>query len=168
MKDGPVHPTANRVAQDPLKEGPMKGVDSPREAGVRGEEVEEEIGIVMIVTVKNNRATTAGDRMVTEAAAARNTTGVTATPAQGDATPISFALVKEGRTVALIWREGTTSIIDEVVNRIPMTGNKSYLCLTAAILASWQADRRLFAQRKTITNYGFTKNNGGGGGVFTR
>ena len=130
MNDGLVHPTANRVAQDLRKEDHMTEVDSPREAreaGVIGEEVEEEIGIMMSVTVKNKMATTGEDRMVTEAAAARNTTGVTATPAQGDATQISFALVKEGRTVARIWREGLISIIEEVVDRILMIGNLSYL-----------------------------------------
>ena len=135
MNDGLVHPTANRVAQDLQKEDHMTGVDSPREAkeaGVRGEEVEKEIGIVMSVTVKNNMATTGEDRMVTEAAATRNTTGVTATPAQGDVTQISFALIKEGRTVALIRREGLISIIEEVVDRILMIGNL-YFCPIAAV-----------------------------------
>ena len=84
--DGPVHPTANRVAQDRPKEDRMTEVGSQREAREGGEEVEVEIEVVVNVTMKNNRTTTEEDRMVTEAAATRNTTGVTVTLAQGGAT----------------------------------------------------------------------------------
>ena len=149
--DGPVHLTASQVAQGRPKQDPMTEVGSPgeaREAGVRGEEVEEELGITMSATVKSSRVITEEDRMVTKAAAARDTTGVTATPVQGDATKISFALVEEGRTVAHIllrkakvrrqvWREGPASIIEEVVDRVVMIGNSSYFCPIATVLVGW-------------------------------
>ena len=146
--DGPVHLTASQVAQGRPKGDPMTEVGSPGEAGVRGEEVEGKVGIVMSVTVKSSRAITEEDRMSIEATAARDTTGVTATPVQGDATKISFALVEEGRTVAHIllrkakvrrqvWREGPASIIEEVVDRVVMIGNSSYFCPIATVLVGW-------------------------------
>ena len=149
--DGPVHLTASQVAQGRPKEDPMTEVGSPgeaREAGIRGSEVEEEVGITMSATVKSSRVITEEDRMDTKAAAARDTTGVTATPVQGDATKISFALVEEGRTVAHIllrkakerrqvWREGPASIIEEVVDRVVMIGNSSYFCPVATVLVGW-------------------------------
>ena len=99
----------------------------------------------MSATVKSSRVITKEDRMVTKAAAARDTTGFTATPVQGDATKISFALVEEGRTVAHIllrkakvrrqvWREGP---VVEVVDRVVMIGNSSYFCPIATVLVGW-------------------------------
>ena len=148
--DGPVHPIASQVAQGRPREDPMTEVGSPgeaTEAGIRGEEVEEDVEIMMSVTVKSSRAIMEEDRMATEAAAARDTIGVTATPVQGDAIKITFVLVKEGRIVARIllritrvlrqvWREGLP-MIEEVVVRVLMIGNSSYFCPITTVLVSW-------------------------------
>ena len=119
--DGPVHLTASQVAQGGPKEDPMTEVGSPgetREAGVRKSEGEEESRDHNERHGEEQQGNN-GRRShgLPRQTAARDTTGVTATPAQGDATKISFALVEEGRTVAHIllrkakvrrqvWREG--------------------------------------------------------------